>query len=316
MKVVVHCNSDLYDEGNVHPQSELTVMRIMHERGHDVSLFYAEDVFKDGERVRKINTRKFFGGATKDASDNYVFPVTGELEDMVDVVVLKKNYPDKALLKALGSRYEAKGTRVVNGTNMYETYLKTYCARFLKHMPDTTYSASVDELLAASKRYGTTILKPIDEGCGRGIRKVTWGEDDIRRTVDEMTDSGSQVIVAQRFLEEFEQGDKRILALVHEEGCDYIPISVRYAAPGSFLCNLHAGGTRSADAEITPEEMRILEAISPQLIEDRIFMGGLDFIGGKLIEINTINPGFTLSDTDIQNLDLKKRMGEFLEKFA
>ena len=65
---------------------------------------------------------------------------------------------------------------------------------------------------------------------------------------------------------------------------------LRERAPGEFRHNLKRGGTPKP-TEITQEEHALVEAVSPVLKKQGVWIAGLDVIGGKLVEVNTLNPG-------------------------
>jgi glutathione synthase len=54
--------------------------------------------------------------------------------------------------------------------------------------------------------------------------------------------------------------------------------------------NIHAGG-KLAKAEITKENLQLAEIVRPKLVQDGMFLVGLDIVGDKLMEINVFSPG-------------------------
>ena len=64
----------------------------------------------------------------------------------------------------------------------------------------------------------------------------------------------------------------------------------RVNPPGDFRSNMTAGG-KPAKARITDRELRLAEAIGPRLVADGLFLVGIDIVGDRIVEINTISPG-------------------------
>jgi glutathione synthase len=97
--------------------------------------------------------------------------------------------------------------------------------------------------------------------------------------------------LAMEFLKNVSQGDKRILVLNGQ----ILASSLRLPAEESWLCNVAQGG-HSVAAEATSEEIKIIETISPKLLEAGILIFGVDTLvanDGKRIlsEINTLSIG-------------------------
>ncbi|MBV9947388.1 MAG: glutathione synthase, partial [Myxococcales bacterium] len=53
--------------------------------------------------------------------------------------------------------------------------------------------------------------------------------------------------------------------------------------------NIHAGG-RVEPCEVTAAERAVVADLAPRLAEDGLVFVGLDFIGGKLTEVNVTSP--------------------------
>ena len=54
--------------------------------------------------------------------------------------------------------------------------------------------------------------------------------------------------------------------------------------------NIHAGGKLHA-AEVDEGVLRVAEVVRPKLVQDGMFLVGLDIVGDKLMEINVFSPG-------------------------
>ena len=92
--------------------------------------------------------------------------------------------------------------------------------------------------------------------------------------------------MAQRYIPEIVEGDKRILVI----GGEVVPFTLaRIPKPGETRGNLAAGG-RGEARPITPREREIAESLGPRLWAEGLLIVGLDVIGPCLTEVNVTSP--------------------------
>jgi glutathione synthase len=91
--------------------------------------------------------------------------------------------------------------------------------------------------------------------------------------------------MVQEFVPAVRKGDKRVLLLAG----DVLGAINRVARDDDVRSNIHAGG-RVEPCEVTPEERAIIAEMRPRLADDGLVFVGLDFIGGKLTEVNVTSP--------------------------
>ncbi len=154
--------------------------------------------------------------------------------------------------------------------------------------PPTLVSRSRSALhaFARSQRQGV-VVKPARSSGGRGVQRVLTGRTDhLDRAIDEARTHGDGFVVAQAWLEEAEDGEKR---LVWMDG-QLVGAYLRRSAPGEFRHNLRQGG-QPEPCEITARDEEIVAALNPHLARTGVWLAGLDVIGGMLVEVNTLNPG-------------------------
>jgi glutathione synthase len=185
---------------------------------------------------------------------------------------------------------------------------KTSNKAFLQHFPDLCppmrLCHQVDDILSFAEQF-SIVLKPLKEYGGRGILRITDGklydQDQLYEAVEYLDRHKNYIessgYLAMKFMKNVGQGDKRIIVV----GGEIMAASLRMPPEGSWLCNVSQGG-RSLPAEPEPEELEMIEKISPVLINEGIFIYGADTLvndEGKRIlsEINTLSVG---GFTDIQ----------------
>ena len=169
-------------------------------------------------------------------------------------------------------------------------------------VPETLISADEAELLRFVNAHPAgSILKPIGMSGGRGVYHIAGPKSpNIRVILDSLTAGFRRHIIAQPFLKQVRQGDKRILTL----GQKFLGAFLRKPAPGDHRANLHSGGSLHA-AKINARDRQIISILQDPLSELGLDFVGLDIIGGYLTEINTTSPmGLAeLKDTGTQGAE-------------
>ena len=87
----------------------------------------------------------------------------------------------------------------------------------------------------------------------------------------------------------------------------------RVRSGGDMRSNVHAGGSIAA-AEITSEALELVEMVRPKLVQDGMFLVGLDIVGDKLMEINVFSPGGLGSAQKFENVNFADAVIRALER--
>jgi glutathione synthase len=141
--------------------------------------------------------------------------------------------------------------------------------------------------------HGDCVLKPLDGMGGRSIFRVRAGEDNLNVILETLTQGGLHQALAQRYLPEIRDGDKRIL-MVDGEPIPYC--LARIPQGGEFRGNLAAGG-RGEGRPLSERDRWIAAQVGPELKRRGMLFVGLDVIGDWLTEVNVTSP------TGIRELD-------------
>jgi glutathione synthase len=189
---------------------------------------------------------------------------------------------------------ENRGLLVVNEpASLREINEKAYTAWFPHCAPPNLITRSREQLLAFLEEHGKVVFKPLDGMGGRSIFVVERGDINTNVVLETLTDYYKRFVVAQRYIPEITDGDKRILLI------DGVPIDyalARIPAPGESRGNL-VMGARGEGRELTDRDRWICEQVGPVLLEKGIMFAGLDVIGEYLTEINVTSP------TGVRELD-------------
>jgi len=121
---------------------------------------------------------------------------------------------------------------------------------------------------------------------GASIFRVKADDPNLSVVIETLTDGGRQQIMAQKFIPEISNGDKRIL-MIDGKPVDYA--LARIPASGETRGNLAAGGSGVAQ-ELTDRDRWICDQVGPVLQEKGLLFVGLDVIGDYLTEINVTSP--------------------------
>lgn len=177
---------------------------------------------------------------------------------------------------------------------------KLAIAQFPELCAPTMTSANSDTLRAFAREQGQVVMKPLDGMGGKSIFRVRGDDPNLSVVIETLTDSGQRLAMAQAFLPEISDGDKRILMI---NGQPWPRMLARIPAQGEARGNLAAGG-RGEVRDLGAAEKRIAAAVGPWLREQGVLFAGLDVIGDCLTEINVTSPTCVreIEDADGSNI--------------
>ncbi len=179
------------------------------------------------------------------------------------------------------------GTLVLNHPrSLRDCNEKLFTAWFPQFTPSTLVSANKDKLKAFVAQEKDVILKPLDGMGGASIFRVKDQDPNVSVIIETLTQHGQQLSMAQTFIPQIVDGDKRILIVNGE----VIPYTLaRIPSKGETRGNLAAGGS-GIPMPITQAEKTIAEKIAPDLLKRGLYFVGLDMIGEYVTEINVTSP--------------------------
>ena len=239
--------------------------------------------------------------AVQDNSTDWYKLATPQLQPLsrMDVVLMRTDPPvDSAYLhdSIILGMAQAEGVLVVNDPQgLRDLNEKLAALLFPDCCPPTLVSrdaATLREFIASHRH---CVLKPLDGMGGRSIFMVREGDPNINVILETLTEGGRTLAMAQRYLPEIVQGDKRIL-LIDGEAVPYC--LARIPQGTEFRGNLAAGG-RGEGRPLTDRDRWIAARVGPELRRRGMIFVGLDVIGDYLTEVNVTSP------TCIRELDLQ-----------
>jgi glutathione synthase len=212
-----------------------------------------------------------------------------KLADM-DVILMRKDPPfDMNFVYStyILEKAEQAGVLVVNKPqSLRDCNEKFFATHFPQCMVPTLISSQMEKLRNFVQTHHDVIVKPLDGMGGTGIFRLSAGGPNIGATLETLTANGTQPIMAQRFIPEISNGDKRILMIDGEP----IPYGLSRIPQGDEVRgNLAAGGRGEARA-LTDREKWIAAQVGPELKKRGLIFVGLDVIGDYLTEVNVTSP--------------------------
>ena len=179
------------------------------------------------------------------------------------------------------------GATIVNDPQGLRDYNEKLAALlFPECCPPTVVARDAASLKAFVGEHGEAVLKPLDGMGGRSIFRARAGEPNLNVILETLTDGGRRLAMAQRYLPEIADGDKRIL-LIDGEPVDYC--LARIPQGDEFRGNLAAGG-RGEARPLSERDRWIAARVGPEMRRRGMLFVGLDVIGDYLTEVNVTSP--------------------------
>ena len=189
---------------------------------------------------------------------------------------------------------EHHGSLIVNRpSSLRDINEKAYTTWFSHCTPPSLITRSQDSLKSFIAEQKEVVLKPLDGMGGQSIFVVSEGDPNTNVIIETLTAYESNFTLAQRFIPEISEGDKRIL-LIDGKPVEYA--LARIPAPGETRGNL-AAGAEAEGRKLTERDRWLCSEVGPVLKKQGIIFAGLDVIGDYLTEINVTSP------TGIRELD-------------
>jgi glutathione synthase len=220
--------------------------------------------------------------------------VRGEVELFAlagfDAIVMRKDPPfDLEYLYAtqLLERAKAEGARVFNDPRALRDHNeKLAILEFDQFTAPTLVSRDPARLRAFVVEHGEVVLKWLDGMGGASIFRARADDPNLSVILETMHRFGTRTVMAQRFLPQIADGDKRVLLI----GGEVVPYCLaRIPAAGESRGNLAAGGTGVA-RPLNARDHQIGAALAPILVARGLLLVGLDVIGDCLTEVNVTSP--------------------------
>ena len=303
---------DPLGELKAYKDSSVAMMREAARRGHDVWACLQPALrWRDGRVTATAHRLEL----RADDHDWYRVVETGSHDlSSFDAVLMRKDPPfDSEYLYSthLLEAAERGGARVFNAARALRDHNeKLAITEFAQFAVPTLVAREPEALRAFQAEFGDVILKPLDGMGGAGIFRVRTGDPNLNVILETITQLGTRTVMAQRYIPEIRDGDKRVLLI----GGRPVPHALaRIPQPGESRGNLAAGGTGRAQP-LSESDLRIAAALGPVLAARGLLLVGLDVIGSHLTEINVTSPTCFVEITQQTGFDVAAMFIDALEQ--
>jgi glutathione synthase len=210
----------------------------------------------------------------------------------------------------------ARGVIVVNHP---DTIAYAMDKLYLQHFPETVrpktmVTREIDQIRWFYDEVGRRmVIKPLSGYGGADVFLVEKDAKNLNQMVEAILRSG--YVMAQEFLPAAADGDTRFFMVNGEPLIvDGRVAALRRVSPTEdFRSNMSAGG-RPKKAKVTERMLEIASIIGPKLKRDGIFFAGLDIVGDKVVEINTISTGGLNATSVLEKADFPTAVIRLLER--
>jgi glutathione synthase len=273
---------------NYKKDSTLAMLWAAQDRGWELFYMEQQDLYLDqGAAMATMAPLEVF-------RDPEQFYTLGERCDealsTLDVVLMRKDPPfdnEYVYSTYILEAAERLGSLIVNRCqSLRDCNEKVFATQFPDCCPPVLVSADSDRLKSFHAEHGDVIFKPLDGMGGSSIFRVRPDDPNLNVILETLTGYDKTTIMAQRFIPEIVNGDKRIL-IIDGEPVPYCLARVPLA--GETRGNLAAGGNGVAQ-ELTERDHWIVAQVAPALKQLGLLFVGLDVIGDYLTEINVTSP--------------------------
>ena len=180
-----------------------------------------------------------------------------------------------------------ESTDVINNPSSIRNHNeKLSILNFQEIIPPTIVTSNASDVINFLKLHEKIVLKPINGMAGNGIFVIDELDKNINSILETSTVNDTKVMMAQKYIPDITEGDKRIIIIKGEP----LPFCLARIPDGKdFRANLAKGGTGIAK-KLTADDIKIVDVIKKYLVKSKLDFVGIDVIGKYLTEINVTSP--------------------------
>lgn len=188
---------------------------------------------------------------------------------------------------------------------------KIWATQFTEVTPPTLVGRAKADLTAFLREHDVIIVKPTDGFGGQGVFRLASGEKNVNVTLEMLTGQFTKDIIAQKYIPEAEDGDKRILLLDGEP----LGAVLRLHGQDDHRNNFFSGGKPYA-TDITGRDLEVIAALKPHLKKLGLYFVGIDMLGDYLVEVNVTSPTCLQEMNILYDCRLEDKVIEFSENLV
>jgi glutathione synthase len=304
--------ADPLESFKIKKDSTVAMMRAAQEAGHHLWFCQSRNLlWKDNLvvadcqslSIKPSSSSWFELGAIESKALNTFSAVQMRTDPPFDIEYLNATW--------LLSAAKRQGAKVFNDPAAVRDHSeKLSITEFPELIPPTLVTRELSAVEQFHQTHGDIVIKPLDGMGGMGIFRVGPDGLNLASIVETLGENGTRTLMAQRFLPEIAQGDKRVLLI----GGEIVPFALARIPQGKEIRGNLASGGKGVAMPLSADEKRIAEKLAPILNQRGLFLVGLDLIGGYLTEINVTSPTCFVEITDQSNFDVAQFWLKALER--
>jgi glutathione synthase len=204
-----------------------------------------------------------------------------------------------------------EGARVFNAPDAIRDYNeKLAIAEFASFTAPTLVSRQSERIQQFIDEQRDVVVKRLDVMGGENVFRVRVDDPNRNVIVETISRGGEQTVMAQRFIPEIAQGDKRVILI---DGKVVPHCLARIPKRGDARGNL-AQGARGVAQPLTARHKEIAAAVGPVVAKRGLLVVGLDVIGDYLTEVNVTSPTCFREIQDQTGFDVSGMFLDSLER--
>lgn len=296
-------------------QKDSSFAMLIAAQARDWEIYYMEqhDLYMQQDRAFARMQRL----QVKDDAKNWFALQQAGIEELatLDVILMRKDPPfdmNYIYTTYMLEQAQKAGVLVINNPQaLRNVNEKFYITHFPQCIAPTIVTSDIQILSEFVTHHDSTIVKPLDGMAGQGIFRLSAADPNKMALLESTTRLGTQHVMAQKYITEITEGDKRIL-LVDGEPVPYA--LARIPAKGEFRGNLARGGTGKG-VELSERDRWICAQLGPKLKEMGLYFVGLDVIGDYLTEINVTSPTCIRELDSLYNISIGAQLMDVIESY-
>ena len=307
-KKIVAIQGDSIKTINVKTDTTVLLALEAQKRGYRIYYYETKDLTYSNNTVYAFSREVVF---KKDENKFYSIKSSKLLDlSKVNFVLMRQNPPfnmDYITTTFILEKISQKTQVVNNPTAVRNMPEKLYSIDFLKLMPPTIFTKSIDEIYKFKKKYKKIVIKPTH---GYGGKNILFIDKNLRKLKLIKYLKKHEHVMIQKFIPEVKHGDKRVFII---DGIIKGAIR-RIPKQGSIISNIGQGG-KAIETILTNREIHIVKTVAKGLKKNKIIFAGIDLIGNYLTgDINITSPTGIKNLKDLTGKDLSIDFWNCLEK--
>ncbi len=280
---------------NISKDSTFAMLLEAQNRGYEIHYLQLSDMFLQADKIMAQTSIL----SVRDDSNLWFESHDDAVRNLreMDVLLMRKDPPfnmQYIYATYILEQLHKQGTLVVNyPASLRNANEKLFAQQFPQCTPPSIVTQNENYLNDFIDQQKDIVVKPLDGMAGDSIFRIQQKDSNRNVILETITQLGKRTVIAQKFIPEYTQGDKRILVI---NGTPIPYALVRIPSSGELRANLAKGGSAEG-AELSERDLWICEQIQSTLIDMQLDFVGIDVIGDYLTEINITSP------TGIRELD-------------